>query len=141
MNTSKIFSELTTLIVLLAVTGFVNNVSAQKAGDRLPKCRATVDQIYFVASGQMVSDLHPGGNGYQLNIQGTGANKFWVVKEPHMTSVSLVANYTNDTQAKWQIYFNRRMGQKLTSVKMQSECTGRAVHVYPLTVNVTLLDQ
>jgi hypothetical protein len=143
MKTTKITLGLVTLIALLAINGFVNNVSAQRPIP-LPKCTATVDQIYFVASGQMVTEVHPGsngGNGYQLNILGTGADKFWVVKEPYMTSVSVIPNYTNATQAKWQIYFNPRMGQKLTSVKLGSKCTGRAVHVYPLTVNVTLLDQ
>ena len=108
---------------------------------QLPKCKAQADQIYFVASGQMVSDVHPGGNGYQLNIIGAGANKFTLVKDDFMTSVSLIAGYTNDSQAKWQVYFNPNMGREITSVRMMSECTGRAVNAHGLTVNVVLRDQ
>lgn len=136
MKTTKIISISITLIALVTV---VNSVSAQRPIP-LPKCNAVADQIYFVASGQMVSDVHPGGNGYQLNILGQGANKFALVKEDHMSSVSLIANYTNDTQAKWQVYFNPNMGREITSVKMRSKCTGRAVHEYTLTVNVVLRD-
>jgi hypothetical protein len=138
MKSRKIVPLLSVLFTLVAINFLVTTVPAQKP---LPKCKAVADQIYFVDSGQQVTDLHPGGNGYQLNILGAGANKFTVVKESYMTSVSLVANYTNDTQAKWQIYFNPRMGQELRKVRMQSECTGRLVSDYPLTVAVVLRDQ
>jgi len=121
-------------LILFATT----SASAQTP---LPKCRANVDQIYFVESGQMVSDVRPGGNGYQLNILGQGANKFSLVKDPYMTSVSLIGNYTNSTQAKWQVSFAPRMGRQIRSVRLMSECTGRAVSEYGLTVTVTLLDQ
>jgi hypothetical protein len=131
-----------TLLSFIAFGCFMADASAQTPlPSPLPKCRAQADQLYFVESGQQVSDVHPGGNGYQLNIIGAGANKFTLIKEPYMTSVSLVANYTNDTQAKWQVYFNPRMARKITNVKMRSDCTGRAVHEYPLTVGVALQDQ
>lgn len=144
MKNSKIIIVVITLIAFFVVSGFVTDVSAQRTGPpvgEVPKCRAQADQIYFVESGQQVSDVHPGGNGYQLNILGAGANKFTLVKEAHMTSVSLIANYTNDTQAKWQVYFNPNMGREITSVRMRSECTGRTVHEFALTVNVVLRDQ
>ena len=48
-----------TVITLAAISSFVINVSAQKQGDALPKCRATADQIYFVASGQSVIEVRP----------------------------------------------------------------------------------
>lgn len=130
----------TSLLFGLFLTTVIG-ITAQKPGDRLPKCKAQADQIYFVASGQMVSDVHPGSNGYQLNIIGAGANKFTLVKEDYMTSVSLVAGYTNDSQAKWQVYFNPNMGRDITSVRMMSECTGRSVNTHGLTVNVVLRDQ
>lgn len=136
MKTINFISILFSLLFISVVS-----LHAQGRGTPLPKCRANADQIYFVASGQQVSEVSPGGNGYQLNILGNGANKFTLVKEPHMTSVSVIAAYTNDTAAKWQVYFNPRMGRALTSVKMMSECTGRAVHEFPLTVTVQLLDQ
>ncbi len=143
MKKSKTIIVVFMLTALFAVSGFVADISAQRGTlpTPLPKCKAVADQIYFVASGQQVNDVHPGGNGYQLNILGAGANKFTLIKEPHMTSVSLIANYTNDTAAKWQVYFNPNMGREITSVRMRSECTGRAVHEYPLTVNVVLRDQ
>lgn len=142
MKKTNFNSALIALVTLFAINGFVNRVSAQTPlPSPIPKCRAVADQIYFVDSGQQVSEVRPGGNGYQLNILGTNTNKFFLVREPHMTSVSLVGTYNNDTQSKWQIYFNPRMGRALTSVKMQSQCTGRAVHDHALTVNVRLLDQ
>lgn len=130
---------------LISITAFfvvaAASFSPLSAQTPLPKCKAAADQIYFVASGQQVSELHPGGNGYQLNILGNGANKFTLVREPHMTSVSLITGYTNDTAAKWQVYFNPRMGRQVRSVMLRSECKGRVVDEYPLTVTVTLLDQ
>ncbi len=136
MKTIRIISISFSLMFLGASVAF-----SQGPGTPLPKCKANADQIYFVASGQQVAEVSPGGNGYQLNILGNGANKFTLIKEPHMTSVSLIAGYTNNTAAKWQVYFNPRMGRVLTSVKLMSECTGRAVHDTPLTVTVRLLDR
>jgi hypothetical protein len=136
MQTSKISIGLFILITLFAI-----NILAQKQGDKIPKCKVTADQIYFVASGQSVTEVRPGGNGYQLNILGTGANKFTVVKEPYMKSVYVIPNYTNDTAAKWQIEFGTRKGQVISKIRMRSECTGKAVHEYNLTESVRLLDQ
>lgn len=138
MKTTKIIMGLLTIITLFAV-----NVSAQK-GEPLPKCRATADQIYFVASGQSVTEVHPGsngGNGYQLNIIGAGADKFFVKKELYMTSVSVIPGYTNASQAKWQIFFEPNKGQVISKIRMGSSCTGKAVHEYTLTESVRLLDQ
>jgi len=140
MKKSKIILGLFTVITLFAVI----NVSAQRQGEPLPKCRATADQIYFVDSGQSVTEVHPGsngGNGYQLNIIGTGADKFTVKKEPYMTSVSVIPGYTNASQAKWQIFFEPNMGQVISKIRMQSECTGRVIKEYQLTESVRLLDQ
>lgn len=139
---SKITKTFAT-VAFLMVTFAVSNIYAQRSGDPvpLPKCKANADQIYFVESGQQVSDVHPGGNGYQLNIIGQGANKFTLVKDDYMESVSLIANYTNETAAKWQVAFKPNMGREITSVRMRSECTGRAVNTYNLTVNVVLRDQ
>ncbi len=138
MKISKIILGLFTVITLFAVI----NVSAQR--EPLPKCRATADQIYFVDSGQSVTEVHPGsngGNGYQLNIIGTGADKFTVVKEAYMTSVSVIPGYTNASQAKWQIFFEPNKGQEITKIRMQSECTGRVIKEYQLTESVILRDQ
>ena len=139
MKRTKIMMGLFTIITLITF-----NASAQKQGDPLPKCKATADQIYFVASGQSVTEVHPGsngGNGYQLNILGAGANKFTVKKESYMTSVSVIPGYTNATSAKWQIFFEPNMAQEITKIRMQSECTGRLVREYNLTVSVILRDQ
>lgn len=143
MKNSKI---IITLITFFIVSGFVTDASAQRPipppnPTPIPKCQAEADQIYFVESGQQVSDVHPGGNGYQLNIIGQGANKFTLVKDDYMESVSLIANYTNETAAKWQVAFKPNMGREITSVRMRSECTGRAVNTYNLTVSVVLRDQ
>ena len=145
MKTSKLTSAVVTLIAFLAINSFVVNVPAQQTlPTPLPKrCKATADQIYFVDSGRSVTEVHPGsngGNGYQLNILGSKVDKFTLMKEPYMTSVSLV--FANDTQAKWQIFFEPNMGRTIASVRMAAyECTGRAVHEHRLTESVQLLDQ
>ena len=141
MKTSKLITACITLIAFLATHSFAVEVSAQLP-QPLPKCRAVADQIYYVDNGKSVTDLHPGsdgGYGYQLNILGRGADKFGLVKEPHMKSVSLV--FANSTQAKWQIYFEPNMARVLSSVKMRTECTGRAVDEYQLVESVKLHDQ
>ena len=139
MKTPKTVSLYVHLLILLAISGSLSPLYAQLTP--LPKCRANADQIYFVESGQQVAEVRPGGNGYQLNILGAGANKFTLVKDPYMTSVSLIPGYTNDTAAKWQVSFAPRMARVIRTVRMRSECTGRAVHEYELTVTVNLLDQ
>ena len=110
MKTLKTISGLFFLITLIAI-----NASAQY-GTPLPIkiCKPVADEVYFVDSGQMVTEIHPGsngGNGYQLNILGSNADKFQVVKEPYMTAVYQIGNYTNATSAKWQIFFAPNMNQ------------------------------
>ena len=145
MRTSKLVSAVIILIALLAIDSFVGSAPAQQPKPApLPKrCTAAADQIYFVDSGRMVKEVHPGsngGNGYQLNILGSKVDKFTLMKEPYMKSVSLV--FANDTQAKWQIFFEPNMGRTIASVRMQAfECYGRAVHEHRLTESVQLLDQ
>lgn len=136
MKTTKTMMGLFFLMMLVAI-----NVSAQ-TGTPLPRCKPVADQIYFVDSGQSVTEVHPGsnnGNGYQLNILGSGVDKFQLVKERYMTSVSLVS--ASSTQAKWQVYFEPNNGQIISSVRMRSECTGRLVQEYRLIESVRLLDQ
>jgi hypothetical protein len=137
MKTNKTKFGLVTFFMLMAII----SVTAQKQGDPIPKCKAEANQIYYVDSGQSVTEVHPGGNGYQLNIIGAGADKFAVVKEPYMVSVSVIPNYTNAAQAKWAIVFAPKMGQVVSRIRMRSECTGKAVHEYTLTESVRLLDQ
>lgn len=143
MKTSKLITAGLTLIALLAINRFVVEVTAQQTLPKpIPKCRAVADQIYYVDNGQSVTDLHPGkdgGYGYQLNILGKGTDKFAVVKEPYMKTVSLV--FATDSQSKWQIYFEPNMARTLSSVSMRSECTGRAVSEYPLVGSFKLHDQ
>lgn len=126
----------------LFMAGFSSNVLAQ-----IPKqqgrCRATADQVYFVASGKMVIDVFPGsngGNGFQLDIIGAGADNFEVVQEPYMTSLGVIPGYTNSTAAKWQVFFNAGMERIICSIKMKNKCTGETL-TYPLTVGVKLLNQ
>jgi hypothetical protein len=138
---SKTFRPL--VFFYLFMIGFIYNASAQKI-EKLPgRCKAQADQVYFVASGQMVIDVFPGsngGNGFQLNIIGAGADNFEVIQEPYMTSVSVIPGYTNATQAKWQVFFNAGMERIICSIKMKNKCTGETL-TYPLTVGVKLLNQ
>jgi hypothetical protein len=131
------------LFVSLFIAGFISNASAQKI-EKIPgRCKAQADQIYFVASGQMVIDVFPGsngGNGFQLNILGAGADNFEVVQEPYMTTVNVIPGYTNATQAKWQVFFNAGMERIICSIKMKNKCTGE-IQTYPLTTGVKLLNQ
>ena len=143
MKTSKLITAGITLIAFLAINSLVVEVTAQRTLPApIPKCRAVADQIYYVDNGKSVTDLHPGsdgGYGYQLNILGRGVDKFYLVKEPHMKTVSLV--FANGSQAKWQIYFEPNMARTLSSVKMRSDCTGRFVDEYQLVESVKLHDQ
>lgn len=138
MKTSKIIMGSFFLTTLIAI-----NASAQN-GTPLPIkiCKPIADQIYFVDSGQSVTEVRPGsngGNGYQLNILGSGVDKFQLVKESYMTSVSLV--YATDTQAKWQIFFAPKNGQIISKIRMGAACSARRVQWYELTESVRLLDQ
>ena len=142
MKTVKIILSLFVLFIMVAI-----NVSAQKEGDKVPKqparCTSTANQIYFVASGQSVTEVHPGsngGNGYQLNIMGINVDKFEVIKEKYMTSVSIIPNYTNSTSAKWQIFFEPKMGRRISNIKMRSSCGTGEIKTYQLTESVTLLN-
>ena len=130
------------VLICFFMTGFASTALAQ-----IPKqqgrCRAIADQIYFVASGQMVIDVSPGsngGNGYQLNILGAGADNFEVVQEAYMTTLNVIPGYTNSTAAKWQIFFAAGMERVICSIKMKNKCTGET-QTYPLTVGVRLLNQ
>lgn len=144
MKTSKIITGLFILITLIAI-----NVPAQKKGDKVPKpppCTTTANQIYFVASGQSVKEVHPGsngGNGYQLNILGTDVDKFEVIQEKYMTSLSIIPNYTNSTAAKWQIFFAPNMGREISTIRMRStyNCNKGQITTYQLTESVILLDK
>jgi hypothetical protein len=140
MDTSKISPGLIALVTVLAIGGFVTNVSAQ---EKIERCRPSADQIYFVDSGRSVTEVRPGnngGNGYQLNILGAGVDEYQVVKEPYMTALSLIS--ASHTQAKWQVFFAPKMGRSISSVRMTAlECTGRRPRKYQLTESVRLLDQ
>jgi hypothetical protein len=131
------------VLIFLFMAGYISNVSAQKI-EKIPgRCKATADQVYFVASGLMVIDVFPGsngGNGFQLNILGAGADNFEVVQEAYMTSLSVIPGYTNSTAAKWQVFFNAGMERIICSIKMKNKCTGETL-TYPLTVGVKLLNQ
>jgi len=143
MKRSKINMGLFFLFALIAINSFGTNVAAQKI-PKPPPCTTTASQIYFVDSGQSVTEVRPGsngGNGYQLNILGTDVDKFEVIQEKYMTSVSMIPNYTNSTAAKWSIFFAARQGQKISSIRMRSNCHKGQIKVYQLTESVTLLDQ
>jgi hypothetical protein len=145
LRTSKISFGLFSLISLIGILGFVTTVSAQEPIPKgTPRCTSAVEKIYFVDSGKSVTEVHPGsngGNGYQLNIIGKNVDKFEVVQENYMTSVSVIPNYTNSTSAKWQIFFAPNMGQVISSIRMKSKCGSTDIKGYQLTESVRLLDQ
>lgn len=139
MNRAKIISGLFVLVALIAINGFFTNISAQERN----KCTANSTQIYFVDSGRSVTEVYPGsngGNGYQLNILGTGVDNFEVVQESFMTSLYLIPNYTNSTQAKWGMTFAANMGRTIAAIKLKNKCTGKTEE-YKLTAKVKLLNQ
>lgn len=139
IHLSKI-STRSLLVILLLVLNVTAHAQIPKKQGR---CNATADQIYFVASGQMVIDVYPGnpvGSGYQLNILGNGADNFEVIKEAHLASVYVIPGYTGPTAAKWQIEFAPNMERVICSVKMKNKCTGETL-TYPLTVGVRLFNQ
>jgi hypothetical protein len=145
LRTSKISLGLFSLITLIAINSFVTGVSAQTPIPKgTPRCTSTAESIYFVDSGQSVTEVHPGsngGNGYQLNILGKNVDKFEVVQENYMTSVSVIPNYTNSTSAKWSVFFAPNMGQVISRIRMKSKCGSTETRVYQLTESVVLLDQ
>ena len=147
MKSLKTIVGLFFLITLIAI----NNVSAQWTNPTplprpytTPRCTSTVSQIYFVASGQMVKEVYPGsngGNGYQLNILGTNVDKYEVIQEKYMTSISIIPNYTSGTAAKWSVFFAPKMGREISTIRMKSKCGTGEIKTYQLTESVTLLDQ
>lgn len=121
------------------MAAFITNASAQKP----VRCKAVADQVYFVASGKMVMDVYPGsngGNGYQLNILGAGADNFEVVQEAYMATLSVIPNYTNSTAAKWAVFFAEGMERVICSIKMKNKCTGQIL-TYPLTDGIRLFNK
>lgn len=143
MKTSKISLGLFILITLFAINSLVTDVSAQKIPKGTPRCTASASQIYFVDSGQSVTEVHPGsngGNGYQLNILGSNVDKFEVIKPRYMTALNIIPGYTNATSAKWGLEFAANMGRMITSIKMKNNCSGETSE-FRLTTKVKLLDQ
>lgn len=147
MKTLKTMSGLFFLMTLIAI----NNLSAQGQNPTplprpypTPRCTSTVSQIYFVASGQSVKEVHPGindGNGYQLNILGTNVDKFEVIQEKFMTYLSIIPSYTNSTAAKWSVLFAPNMGREISTIRMRSKCGTGEIKTYQLTESVKLFDQ
>lgn len=143
MTISKITMGSLVMVTLIAINCFAGTVSAQKV-PKPPPCTVAANQIYFVASGQSVKEVHPGindGNGYQLNILGTDVDKFEVIQERYLTSLSIIPNYTSSTAAKWSVVFAPNMGQEISSLRMRSRCDKGRINVYQLTESITLLDQ
>ena len=147
MKTLRTITGLFILMTLIAIT----NISAQRPTPSplprpypTPRCTSTVDQIYFVASGQSVKEVHPGindGNGYQLNILGTNVDKFEVIQEKYMTFLAIIPNYTSSTAAKWSVMFAPNMGREISTIRMRSKCGTGEIRTYQLTESVVLLDQ
>ena len=145
MKIMKIMMGLCVLFMLISINGIV--VSAQeeregKEGKRHTQCTADTKNIYFVDSGTVVSQMHPGsngGNGYQLNILGLNVDKYEVIQESYMTSVGVIPNYTSATAAKWSFVFNPNMARMIRSVKMKNKCTG-VTKDYRLDAPVKLLN-
>ena len=129
------------LLVVTLLTGV--GVVGQQTPLRKPRsCEAS--QIYYVDSGQQVSEVRPGingGNGYQLNILGTNVDKLEVIKESYMASLQIIPQYTTPTSTKWSLTFAPRMGQMLRTVRIRNQCQKDNVFTLPLTVEVRLLDQ
>ena len=148
LKTLKINGGLFILFLLLVINSLAAPVSAQE-GTPLPKpsprCMSTVSEIYFVDSGKSVTEVRPGsngGNGYQLNIFGSNVDRFEIIQEDYMTSLSVIPKYTNSTSAKWQIFFAANKGQVISSVRMRSsKCGSGEIKTYQLTESVRLLDQ
>jgi hypothetical protein len=135
------------IVSLLVVTLLTCGGVLGQTGTRIPKpprCEASASQIYYVDSGQTVSEVHPGpngGNGYQLNILGTDVHKLEVVQEPYMASLAIIAQYTTPTSTKWSVTFAPRMGQPLRTIRIRNLCLKGNTFTHNLTVQVRLLDQ
>jgi hypothetical protein len=145
MKTSKIILG---LIILVTVVAFGSHaVSAQedregKEGKRRQQCTVDTKNIYFVDSGKVVAEMHPGsngGNGYQLNILGINVDKLEVIQESYMSSVGVIPNYTSATAAKWGFTFNPNMARMIRNIKMKNKCTG-VTKDYRLDAPVKLLN-
>ena len=139
MKKSKLILGLSLLSTLMVMNNLVGKVSAQDSD----KCKPTVKNVYFVDSGQVVEEVHPGsngGNGYQLNILGTNVDNLEVIQEPYMTSLSVIPNYTSPTAAKWQVFFAAKMGRVISHVRLKNKCTGK-ITVNILDSRIRLLDQ
>ncbi|HRH44668.1 MAG TPA: hypothetical protein PKY82_23730 [Pyrinomonadaceae bacterium] len=142
MKKAKILLSIFVLFIVVAI-----NVSAQKEGDKVEKqkdrrCTAVANQIYFVDSGQTVTEVHPGsngGNGYQLNILGTNVDQFEVIRLRYMSAVNVIPNYTNAASAKWGMTFFGNMGRTIATVRMKNKCTGETED-YKLITSVKLLN-
>jgi hypothetical protein len=137
------FSAISTRSLLVIFLLTISTVMHAQVPRQEGRCKAVADQIYFVASGQMVIDVYPGsngGNGYQLNILGNGADNFEVIKEAHLATVYVIPGYTGSAAAKWQIEFAPGMERVICSVKLKNKCTGETL-TYPLTVGVRLFNR
>ena len=132
-------------IIALVVVTLLTCVGVLGQRIPLPKPRSCeASQIYYVDSGQQVSEVRPGingGNGYQLNILGTNVDKLEVIKESYMASLQIIPQYTTPTSTKWSLTFAPRMGQMLRTVRIRNQCQKDNVFTQPLTVEVRLLDQ
>ena len=138
MYTPKSIMTLLAVILLTCVGAFAQRIPIPKP----PSCEAS--QIYYVDSGQMVSEVRPGmngGNGYQLNILGTNVDRLEVVKESYMATLQIVPQYTTPTSTKWSVTFAPRMGQMLRTVRIRNNCQKGSTSAQPLTAEVRLLDQ
>lgn len=144
MKTKKIISIFFSLMLFSFITA---SAQGPGPGTKIPppkRCDAEANQIYYVASGQMVTEVHPGpngGNGYQLNILGNGADKFEVVQESYMATLAIIPQYTTPTSTKWSMTFAPRMGQVLTTIRLRNRCQKGNVFTHNLTQEVRLLDQ
>ena len=73
-------------------------------------------RFILLIPGQMVTEVHPGsngGNGYQLNILGTNADKFASYQRA-IYDISSIPGYTNATSTKWQIFFAYKRRQVIS---------------------------
>ena len=132
------------IVILLVVTllSCVGVLGQRIPLPKPPSCEAS--QIYYVDSGQQVSEVRPGingGNGYQLNILGTNVHRLEVIKESYMASLQIIPQYTTPTSTKWSLTFAPNMGQMLRTVRIRNGCQKDNVFTQPLTVEVRLLDQ
>ncbi len=137
IKTSKISVGLFILMTVFAISSLVTNVSAQQKPKPTPQCTATVQNVYFLASGQTVTEVYPGAAGYELIIDGSNVDKFEVVEEKYMHALYLTL--TTATTTKWGIIFGAKMGQVIPNVKLKNTCTGET-KVHKLNTKIKLFD-